>query len=242
MAALCHIDLAFSSASRDGRRMALPRTVVFDLDGTLVDTGPDLTASLNHALADLGRAPVDPTTVRHLVSHGALAMIERGLALSGGGSEAETQRALTAFLQYYAANIATHSRPFDGVEAALDGLAAAGVQLAVCTNKRVALSRALIEALGWTGRFAANLGGDSLSVRKPDPAHVLATIAAAGGDPATSAFVGDSIVDVTAARAANIPVVAVSFGFADRPVAELGATAVIDHYDELLAALDGLYV
>lgn len=220
--------------------MTLPQTVIFDLDGTLVDTSPDLTAALNHALADLGRPVVDGATVRHLVSHGALAMIERGLALGGGGTDVEVQRALSVFLDYYADNIATHSRPFDGVEAALDALTAAGVELAICTNKRVALSRALIDALGWTHRFAANLGGDSLIVRKPAAAHVFATIAAAGGVPETSAFVGDSIVDVAAAHAAGVPVVAVSFGFSDRPVAELGATRVIDHYRDLLGALTDL--
>ena len=220
--------------------MDFPKTIVFDLDGTLVDTGPDLTASLNHALAALGRPQVDAATVRHLVGHGARALIERGLALSGGGADAQIARALPIFLDYYAANIAVGSRAFDGAEAALDALAARGAILAICTNKPVSLSRALIASLGWETRFAANLGGDSLDVRKPDPRHVLATIAAAGGVPERTVFVGDSIVDVAAARAARVPVVAVSFGFADRPAADLGADAVIDHFDALLPALAGL--
>ena len=220
--------------------MRLPETVVFDLDGTLVDTGPDLTAALNHALGSLGRPAVDAPTVRHLVGHGARALIERGLELSGGGSPGEVAAALPRFLDYYAAHICVGSRPFDGVVAALDALAAAGVRLAICTNKPVALSAALVAELGWTARFAANLGGDSLAVRKPDPAPVLATIAAAGGDARRTVFVGDSIVDVTAARAARVPVVAVSFGFADRPALELGADHVIDHFDALVPALAGL--
>ncbi len=187
--------------------MGWPATIVFDLDGTLVDSAPDLTAALNAALADAGRPAVDPQTVRHLVGHGARALIERGLALSGGGGEAEVARALPVFLDYYAAHIADGTRPYPGAAAALDALAAQGKRLAICTNKPVTLSVALIAALGWSGRFAANLGGDSLGVRKPDPAHLLATIAAAGGDPADTVFVGDTAVDVAAARAAHVPVI-----------------------------------
>ena len=208
--------------------------MVFDLDGTLVDTSFDLTASLNHSLVAMGRPAVDAATVRHLVGHGARVLIERGLALSGGGSEAEITQALPLFLDYYAAHVAEGSRPYPGTEAMLGTLAAAGVRLAICTNKPVALSRALIAALGWSGRFAANLGGDSLRVRKPNPAPLLAAIAAAGGDPSDAVFVGDTLVDVAAARAAGVPVIAVSFGFADRPAAELGADAVIDHFDQLV--------
>ena len=221
-------------------RVALPGTVVFDLDGTLVDTSPDLTAALNHSLVAMGRPAVDAATVRHLVGHGARALIERGLALSGGGGEPAVARALPLFLDYYAAHVADGSRPYPGAEAMLEALAGAGVRLAICTNKPVALSRALIAALGWSGRFAVNLGGDSLAVRKPDPAPLLAAIAAVGGDPGDAVFVGDSIVDMATARAAGVPVVAVSFGFADRPVAALGADRVIDDFDELTEALASL--
>ncbi len=216
---------------------SLPETVVFDLDGTLVDSSPDLTAALNIALAAVGRPAVDPATVRHLVGHGARVLIERGLALSGGGGEDVIARALPAFLDYYRAHVADGSRPYPGAEAALDALAAAGTTVAICTNKPVALSRALIDALGWSGRFAANLGGDSLEVRKPDPAHLLATIAAAGGDRARTIYVGDTVVDVAAARAARVPVIVAGFGFGDRPAAELGGDAVIDHFDALLPTL-----
>ena len=167
------------------------------------------------------------------MGHGARALIERGLALSGGGGEAEVARALPVFLDHYAAHITDETRPYPGAAAALDALAARGCRLAICTNKPVALSRALIAALGWRGRFAANLGGDSLAVRKPDPAHLLATIAAAGGDPATSVFVGDTAVDVAAARAAGVPVIVCAFGFADRPAAELGADAVVAGFADL---------
>ena len=144
------------------------------------------------------------------------------------------------FLAHYAAHVADGTRPYPGCTAALDRLAARGITLAICTNKPVALSRALVAALGWDGRFAANLGGDSLPVRKPDPAPLLATIAAAGGDPATAVFVGDTRVDVDTARAAGVPVIACAFGFADRPAAELGADAVIADFAGLDAAIAGL--
>ena len=215
----------------------LPATIVFDLDGTLVDTAPDLCASLNHALAVLGRPGVPADSVRHMVGHGARRLLEKGLAASGPSTLELVEAGMPSFLSYYAANIAVGSRPYPGVEAALDALAAAGCRLAICTNKPVALSEALVAALGWSGRFAANLGFDSVPRPKPDAGHLLATIAAAGGDPATSVFVGDSITDTTTARAAGVPVVAVSFGFSDRPAADLGAGALIDHYDQLLAAL-----
>lgn len=214
-----------------------PNSVVFDLDGTLVDTSPDLTAALNHALRVMGRAIVDPRDVRHLVGHGARAMIDRGLAHAGPHDPEATDRALSLFLEYYADHIADNSRPYDGVECALDILATAGAILTVCTNKPYELARSLIAALGWTDRFAAVLGGDSLAVRKPDAAHVLQTIAQGGGTAASAVFVGDSIVDVAAAHAANVPIVVASFGFADRPVADLGADAIFDHYDDLIPLL-----
>ncbi len=216
---------------------SLPATVIFDLDGTLVDTAPDLTAALNHALQTLGRPGVPPESVRHMVGHGARKLLERGLATSGAVSPDLIERGFAPFLAYYADHIADGSRPYAGVETALDTLAAAGCRLGICTNKPVALSEKLVAALGWSGRFAANLGFDSVPRAKPDPGHLLGTISAAGGDPATTVFVGDSITDTTTARAAGVPVIAVTFGFSDRPASELGADRLIDHYDELIAAL-----
>ncbi len=214
--------------------MGWPGTIVFDLDGTLVDSAPDLTAALNVALADAGRPPVDPATVRHLVGHGARALIERGLALSGGGGEAEVARALPVFLDHYAAHVADGTRPYHGCEAALDALAARGATLAICTNKPVALSRALIAALGWTGRFAANLGGDFA-------ARPQARSRAAAGDhrrgrrrprPAPSSSAIPRSMSPRRGRPACRSSPA-RFGFADRPAAELGADAVIDAFAEL---------
>lgn len=212
--------------------------VAFDLDGTLADTAPDLTAALNHALAELGRPPVPAEDVRHMVGHGARALLRRGLAATGDAEEALVEQGFPIFLDHYAANIAVGTRPFPGVEAALDAIAAEGATLAICTNKLEGLARGLVDALGWTARFPVIVGGDSLPVRKPDPAPLHAAIALAGGGAA--AFVGDSITDVDTARAALIPCVAVSFGFSDRPAAELGADRLIDHFDGLVPALRSL--
>ena len=212
--------------------------VAFDLDGTLVDTAPDLTAALNHTLGELGRAPVSREAVRHMVGHGVRALLEKGLAATGGTRPDLVDAGFPIFLDHYEKHIADESRPFAGVEAALDALAARGVKLAVCTNKLEPLARELIGALGWRDRFAAVVGGDTLPVRKPDPAPLFEAIARAGGGRA--AYVGDSITDTDTARAANIPCVAVTFGFSDRPPEQLGADILIDHFDDLLPALERL--
>jgi phosphoglycolate phosphatase len=212
--------------------------VAFDLDGTLADTAPDLAASLNHVLGALGRPIVDAESVRHLVGHGARALIRKGLATSGEAPEALVARGYPLYLDHYAANICVGTRCYPAVEEAMDALAARGVRLAICTNKPERLTHLLVDALGWTGRFAAIVGADTLPVRKPDPLPLLEAIARAGGGRA--AFVGDSITDAETARAAGLLFVAVSFGFSDRPVQELGADAVIDSYAELIPALEQL--
>lgn len=209
--------------------------VAFDLDGTLADTAPDLTAALNHALAKLGRPSIPAESVRHMVGHGARALLRQGLTATGGSSDALIETAFPIFLDHYEAHIADDTRPFPGVEAALDALDAQGVKLAICTNKLEGLATELVTALGWRGRFAAIVGGDTLPVRKPDPAPLFEAIARAGGGRA--AYVGDSITDTDTARAAGLPCVAVSFGFSDRPPDQLGATLLIDHFDELIPAL-----
>jgi phosphoglycolate phosphatase len=210
--------------------------VAFDLDGTLADTAPDLAAALNHALDRLGRPRIDPDRVRHLVGHGARALLRKGLAVSGDASESLVDEGFPHFIDFYAANICVGSRPYDGLDDALEALRARHVRLAICTNKIERLTHLLIEAIGWSGRFDAVVGGDTLPVRKPDPAPLHEAIRRAGSGRAV--FVGDSITDADTARAARLPFVAVSFGFSDRPVEALGADAVIDRYADLVAALE----
>lgn len=217
--------------------MKLPRTIIFDLDGTLVDTGPDLTAALNHVLVRMGRQTMAEASVKDLIGHGARRLLERGLSATGEMTPELIEAGFAPFLEFYAANICVHSRPYPGIEAALDALAAAGCRMAVCTNKPQGLSEKLIAALGWTARFAAVVGSDSVPDKKPHPGHLLAAIERAGGDRADCAYVGDSSVDVETAKAAGVPVIAVSFGFPDRPAHSLGADVVIDHYDALIDAL-----
>ena len=212
--------------------------VAFDLDGTLADTAPDLTAALNHALGRLGHAPVPAAEVRHMVGHGARALLRQGLAADGVADEDQVERGLPILLDHYAAHIADGSRPFEGAGAALDLLAARGVALAVCTNKVEALAIRFFEAIGWRDRFAAIVGGDTVGISKPDPAPLREAIARAGGGRA--AFVGDSITDTRTAQALGIPCIAVTFGFSDRPMDALGADALIDHFDALVPTLETL--
>lgn len=212
--------------------------VAFDLDGTLADTAPDLAEALNHALVALGRPPIPRASVRHLIGHGARALLRRGLAASGEAPEELVEQGFPILLDHYAAHICDGTKLFPGIEDALDSVERAGAALAVCTNKPEALTMKLLEALGWKDRFAAVVGGDTLPVRKPDPAPLLEAVARSGGGRAV--LVGDSIIDADTARAAGVPFVAVGFGFSDRPVEALGADAVIDGYDELMGALERL--
>ena len=216
--------------------------VVFDLDGTLVDTAPDLVATLNAILAREGLPPVDYEAARNMVGGGARVMIERGLAAEGRNLPAADGRpAMTRdFVEHYAAHIADSSRPFPGVEAALDALAERGCRLAVCTNKLEWLSVRLLDALGLSKRFAAICGADTFGVSKPDP-EISAPHHRAGGRRAGGAvMVGDSVTDIATARAAGIPVIAVDFGYTDTPVAELAPDRVISHFADLPEAVFGL--
>jgi phosphoglycolate phosphatase len=230
--------------------MALP-TVVFDLDGTLVDTAPDLIATLNTILGREGLPPIGFEAARNMVGGGARHMIERGLAAapslpspaSGGGSgwgPADLERLCGQFIEHYAAHIADHSRPFPGVEAALDALVRGGCRLAVCTNKLEWLALRLLGALGLTDRFAAICGADTFGVQKPDAAILHGTIARAGGRSDAAVMVGDSITDIAVARAAGIAVIAVDFGYSETPVAELAPDRIVSRFELLPEAVFAL--
>ncbi|MEJ8572928.1 phosphoglycolate phosphatase [Microbaculum marinum] len=215
----------------------MPKPVaVFDLDGTLVDTAPDLFAALDVVLRENGYESVAPADEMGIIGHGSKAMIEYALTAQGVDIDPERIKPMhLRFLDYYEAHIADGSRPFPGVVEALDRLAGAGAALAVCTNKYEHLSRQLLDALGLSGRFAAIVGADTLGVRKPDPAHILGTIERAGGDLTRAVMVGDSRTDIDAAKAATVPVIAVDFGYTDTPVAQLSPDHVISQYEELYA-------
>lgn len=213
-------------------------TIVFDLDGTLVDTAPDLVASLNHTIAIKGLPPVSYEDLTHLVGQGARVMIARAFALRGASlAEDELPALLERFIDHYAAGMPGQSRPYPGLTEALERLRDAGHLLAVCTNKMEGLARPLIEKLGLTGYFAAITGGDTFAVRKPDAAHLTGTVEMAGGVAHKALMIGDSINDILAARNAGIPSIAVPFGYSDVAIDTLGASEVIGHFDELTLEL-----
>ncbi len=211
--------------------------VGFDLDGTLCDTAYDLGTALNRTLAFAGRTTFALPEVRRFIGGGSGQMLRSALIATGGCDEEAFPALQDRLFAYYSEAIAVHSRLFPGGEAMLDDLAERGVRLAVATNKREVFARQLLEELGLIGRFATVIGGDTLGpgTSKPAPDMLREMVARCGGGRA--AFVGDTTFDIGAARAAALPVVAVSFGFHDLPPADLGADAVIDHFDELVPAL-----
>jgi phosphoglycolate phosphatase len=214
--------------------------VGFDLDGTLLDTSGDLTAAVNHALASVGRPLLTVEQVRPMIGGGSRHMLAQGMAATGGCTEGELDVLQRRLLDFYEANIAVETAPFPGLIDALDELDRRGVAVAVVTNKLEHMARRLLDALGMTARFRTIIGGDTMGPgrAKPAPDSILEMIARSGGGKA--AFVGDSIYDVRAAQAAGVPCVAVSFGFLQQPIGDLGADAVIDGYDELIPTLDRL--
>jgi len=223
--------------SRHGAAMAkIPFDIVgFDLDGTLIDTSGDLAAAVNHAIATIDRPPFPVDAIRPFVGKGARVMLQQALTASGGYDDAILDQTLPILLAYYQANLSAHSVPYPGLIAAMDALAAAGVKLAICTNKAERFTFPLIDQLGLTSRFASIVGGDTVGIAKPDPAPIHAMIDRAGGGRAI--FIGDTINDIAGARNAGIPSIAVSFGFLDGPVEHLAADAIIDHFDALVPLL-----
>jgi len=210
------------------------RTIVFDLDGTLVDTAPDLIDSLNVLFAREGLTPIAIDQGRVLIGGGVKRLIERGLSLQGRTFKpADIDDLFRDYVAYYAEHIADRSRAFPGVESALDTLARRGDRFAVCTNKLAWLSVRLLDALGLSPRFAAICGQDTFGIQKPDPEILRRTVQAAGGALEAALMVGDSGTDIMAARAAGIPVVAVDFGYTEVPVAAFKPDRIISHFDAL---------
>jgi phosphoglycolate phosphatase len=221
--------------------MTSVRTVVFDLDGTLVDTAPDLINALNFILDREGMPPVPLHAARNMIGAGARRLLERGLELEGRlASVADITRLTDDFIDYYAAHIADASRPFDGLEGALDELQAQGYRFAVCTNKLEWLSKLLLDRLGLSRRFSAICGADTFGISKPDPAILQQTVARAGGQLSSAIMVGDAGPDIGVARRAGIPVIGVEFGYTEVPIADLKPDRLIGHMNQLPAAVESL--
>jgi phosphoglycolate phosphatase len=218
-------------------------TIVFDLDGTLIDTAPDLVDTLNIVFAREGLPGLPFAVARPLIGGGARAMIERALGAEGKtASETDIDRMFTAFIAHYADHIADRSWPFPELEITLDRLASAGHSLAICTNKPEWLSVRLLNALKLTDRFAAICGQDTFAMRKPDPDMLRLTIKRAGGEVRRAIMVGDSETDVRTARAAEVPIIAVDFGYSEVPVAALRPDRIIGSFAELPTAIHEITV
>src|SRR3979409_1243081 len=217
------------------------RTVVFDLDGTLIDTAPDLINALNFVLNREGLPAVPMKSARNMIGAGARKLIERGLELDGRHAGLDDITRLTNdFIDHYAAHIADESRPFEGLEDALDDLSARGYRFAVCTNKLEWLSKLLLDQLGLGSRVSAICGADTFGVSKPDPAILRQTIALAGGQLSSAIMVGDAGPDIGVARRAGIPVIGVEFGYTEIPIADLKPDLLIGHFSDLPAAVESL--
>jgi phosphoglycolate phosphatase len=209
-------------------------TVVFDLDGTLIDTAPDLVASLNHVISHDGLEPLTYDDLTYLVGHGARVMIERAFTLRGVHlAPARHDEMLEDFITHYRKNMPGKSQPYPGLVEALHRLSEAGITLAVCTNKMESLARPLLAELKMDHMFSAITGGDSFFVRKPDARHLLETIRLAHGVPEKAIMIGDSLNDILVARNAQVRSVAVPFGYSDVPVEDLEPDHILTHFNQL---------
>lgn len=209
-------------------------TVAFDLDGTLVDTAPDLVATLNVLLGQERVAPLPLVRARDMIGQGARALIAKGFAAAGQLLDpAALDGLFERFIAHYRAHIADESLPFPGVVDALEALQSAGAILSVCTNKRTDLSVALLKALKLERFFKSVVGADAAPAPKPDPSHLVTAIESARGDAKRAIMVGDSGSDAGAAKAAGVPLILVTFGYTEIPVADLGADILIDAFDRL---------
>ncbi|HSC18389.1 MAG TPA: HAD-IA family hydrolase [Rhizomicrobium sp.] len=212
--------------------------LLFDLDGTLVDTAPDLLGALNAVLLSESRQTVDPQTLRHMVGHGARALIEQAMAATGEPVTVDQLPALVdRFIAYYRDHIVDGSRPFPGVPETLDRLKQQGARLAVLTNKPQVLTEPILEALELSQFFGVICGSGRYDYNKPDARVVAHVVQELGGAGAGTVIIGDSAVDVATARAARVPIILLSYGYTPQPVHSLGADLVIDSFDELGARL-----
>jgi phosphoglycolate phosphatase len=214
--------------------------LIFDLDGTLVDTAPDLLGATNAVLRSEGRREVDPDTLRHMVGFGARSLITQAMAATGTpADDALLPELVERFLAHYRAHIADGSLPFPGVEDTLAALKADGARLAVLTNKPQEMADLLLKALRLDRFFTVVYGAGRMSYVKPDARIFHDVVRDLGGD-ARAIMIGDSITDVATARAAKAPVVLVTYGYTPEPAHALGADAVTDHFAEIPILARGL--
>ena len=213
--------------------------LVFDLDGTLIDSAPDLRAALNEMLRERGRAPLSLAQVRQMIGDGAAALVARALAASGPDPAAAAD-ALPRFLQLYEADAVRLTRPYPGVPETLAALRRRGYRTAICTNKPHHATHTVLEGLGLLALFDGIAGGDRFAVKKPDPGHLLGLIGALGGAPDRAVMIGDGENDAAAAHGAGVPLVLMRYGYARVDPASLAADALLDRFDDLPAALDRL--
>ncbi len=208
--------------------------LIFDLDGTLVDTAPDLLAALNAILAQEGRAGVVPADLRHLVGHGARAMIDEAFRRTGGPIDAaQLDRLVQDYIVQYRAHIAVESQPFPGVVSTLKALKAEGWRLGVLTNKGQELTDLLLPQLDLDGYFGAIHGAGRLPVHKPNPKVFEAVVAELGGMDGGAVMIGDSATDVATARAAGVPVIVVDYGYTPEPPHLLGGDVVTGDFTRI---------
>jgi len=216
-------------------------TAVFDLDGTIADTAGDLADAANAALISEGFTAAPVAVIAKSAGFGTKAMLRSGLSAGGySADDGQMLRMSEKLVSHYEMNIAHKSRLFPGFAEAAGFLQIRGAKLVLCTNKRERLAMKLLSALGIGGLFDAVAGGDTFPYHKPDPRHISDLVQLAGGVLSAAVMVGDSQADVDAAKAAGIPVIAASFGYASIPASELGADAVLNHFDELPALIGAL--
>jgi phosphoglycolate phosphatase len=216
-------------------------TIAFDLDGTLVDSAPDLIGTLNRLLVEEGLPPVPMESASSLIGSGARALLVHGFEAAGAPVErAKSDELFERFLVDYAAHIADGSQPFEGVVETLERLSERGAILVVATNKRSDLSELLLGKLDLTRHFAAIVGPDRVSARKPSGAHLKEAVVIAGGDPERAVMVGDAAPDADAAKDAGMPCILTTFGFTPTPVEDLGGDVLIDAFEDVEEAIDGI--